>query len=461
MRPTIRKPLIIAHLTLLLLIVSALLAACGDDDSTGPPQPEPSELPVETTPQLQDCVTGVASSGALLELCLPDTWNGEILMWAHGYTNPGPHRPPYTPLELPSDEASGFPVKNIIRNVGTEANGFYGYASTSYRRNGLVAPEAAEDLEETSNWLRQQLESFAADNGLTSLPTVTYLVGASEGGLSTVLDAEGPGVGSLFDGALALCAPIGDFRRQVEWFGDFRVVYDYFFPGIMPGSAVHIPDEETVVTDANWEATVTSILTALDADPDASRQLVAVTGVPHDAGDPETLREATTQILRYSFMGTNDATTVLGGNPFGNLETIYTGSEDDAGLNAAVGRHEADNAALTSIEVAFQTDGQPRVPLLAMHTTRDPVTPMWHMDLYLAKNAGADESVTLIPVDRFGHCGFSLPELLAGFSQLVLEVKDRDLVTAASVFPTHAMKQEFLELAERGGARPLVIGEPE
>ncbi len=461
MRPTIRKPRIIASLTPPLLILSALLAACGDSDSTGPPQPEAGELPVETTPQLQDCVTGVASSGALLELCLPDTWNGEILVWAHGYTNPGPHRPPYTALELPSDEASGFPVKNIIRNVGTEATGFYGYASTSYRRNGLVAPEAVEDLAATSIWLRQQLESFAAENGFTSLPVVTYLVGASEGGLSTALATERPGVGSLFDGALALCAPIGDFRQQIEWFGDFRVVYDYFFPGIMPGSAVHIPDEETVVTDANWEATVTSILTALDAEPDASRQLVAVTGVPHDVGDPETLREATTQILRYSFMGTNDAAAVLGGNPFGNLETIYTGSEDDAGLNAAVDRHEADDDALTSIETNFQTDGQPWVPLLAMHTTRDPVTPMWHMDLYVAKNAGAEEPVTIIPVDRFGHCGFSLPELLAGFSQLILEVKDRNLVTSASAFLTLAMQQEFLELAERSGARPLVIGVPE
>jgi len=438
-------------------LICAAAVGCGDDDATGPTVPPAGTLPVETTPQLQACVTDVAPSGALLELCLPDTWNGEILVWAHGYTNPGPDRPPYTPLELPADEASGFPVKNIIRNVGTEAAGFYGYAGTSYRRNGLVAPEAADDLEEASAWVREQLEDFAADRGFVSLPVVTYLVGASEGGLATVLAAERQAAGDSFDGALALCAPVGDFERQIEWFGDFRVVYDYFFPGIMPGSAVEIPDEENVVTDANWEATVAAIRAALDTDPDATRQLAAVTDVPRDAGDPETLREATTQILRYSFMGTNDATGVLGGNPFGNQSVEYSGSDDDVALNAGVARHAADGIALAAIEAVFQTGGRPRIPLLAMHTNRDPVTPIWHTDLYQAKNAGAELAVTLIPVDRFGHCGFSLPELLAGFSQLVLEVKGQELTTSASAFPEAGMQREFMDLARRAGSKPIVM----
>ncbi len=444
-------------LTWVTAAICLLVTSCGDDDSTGPPDLPGGTLPVETTPQLQACVTDVAPGGALVELCLPDAWNGEILMWAHGYVNPGPDRPPYEPLELPADEASGIPVKDILRTVGTEASGYFGYASTSYRRNGLVAPEAAIDLSETSEWVREQLASLAAARGFNRLPVITYLVGASEGGLATVLAVEGADAGSFFDGALALCGPIGDFRSQIEWFGGFRVVYDYFFPGIMPGSAVEIPNEESVVTDGNWDATVTAILAALDADPDATQQLAAVTGVPHDAGSPETLREATTEILRYSFMGTNDATDVLGGNPFGNESTEYSGSTDDEALNAGVARHAADGTALVAIEATFQTDGQPRIPMLVMHTTRDPVIPMWHTDLYATKNAGAAEPVTLIPVDRFGHCGFSLPELLAGFSQLVLEVRDQDLVTSTSAFPTLAMREEFLDLAWRAGARPQVI----
>ena len=450
------------RLPLLPLLLCVFLASCGDDDSTGPPPgPEPTGLPIETSDQLQACVTGSTPGGALTEICLPAVWNGELVVWAHGYTNPGPDRPPYTPLELPADEASGFRVKDVVRQLGTQATGFYGYAATSYRRNGLVAPEAVTDLAETASWARDQLETLALEHGLPALPVATLLVGASEGGLSTVLALEREAVAPLFDGGLALCAPIGDFRSQIEWFGDFRVLFDYFFAGVMPGSAVEIPDEEVVVTDANWDATESAIRTSLDADPEATTQFAAVTGVPYDVGDPETLREATTQILRYSFMGTNDAADVLGGNPFLNLDTAYEGSEDDAALNAGVARHEAEAAALATIEGTFQTSGLPRLPLVAMHTSRDPVTPMWHMDLYETKSAAAVEAVSVIRVDRFGHCGFSLPELVAGFSQLVLQVDDVNLVTSAAVFPDDEMRREFLHLARRSGARPVVIAEPE
>ncbi len=443
---------------LLPLVFGVFLAACGDDDTTGPaPGPEPAELPIRTSAELQACVSGVATDGALTEVCLPDLWNGEILLWAHGYTNPGPDRPPYTPLELPAEEASGFRIKDIVRNLGTAEDGFYGYAGTSYRRNGLVAPEAVTDLEQTSAWVRSRLASLAAQNGFDELPALTYLVGASEGGLSTVLAMEKTAATSRFDGGLALCAPAGDFRGQIDWFGDFRIVFDYYFPGVMPGSAIEIPDEETVVTDTNWATTEAAIVAALLADPASTEQLVAVTEVAHDSGDPSTVEEATTQILRYSFMGTNDATAVLGGNPFANAGTVYDGSSDDVALNAGVPRYDADPAALASIESAFETTGRPQGTLLTMHTTRDPVTPIWHAELYQAKNAGTAEPVELISVDRFGHCGFSLPELLSGFSQLVAEVKDEQLVTSMTVFPTVEMQREFVELARRAGARPVVV----
>jgi hypothetical protein len=140
-------------------------------------------------------------------------------------------------------------VKDVVRQLGTQATGFYGYAATSYRRNGLVAPEAVADLEETASWARAQLEGLALEHGLPVLPVTTLLVGASEGGLSTVLAVEQAAAATPFDGGLALCAPIGDFRRQINWFGDFRILFDYFFAGVMPGSAVEIPDEEFVITD--------------------------------------------------------------------------------------------------------------------------------------------------------------------------------------------------------------------
>jgi hypothetical protein len=32
----------------------------------------------------------------------------------------------------------------------------------------------------------------------------------------------------LYLGGLAICGPIGDFGQQINYWGDFRALYDYF-----------------------------------------------------------------------------------------------------------------------------------------------------------------------------------------------------------------------------------------
>ncbi len=434
------------------------LAACDDDDATGPPLPPAPELPVQAPAQFQACVTGSSAAGALFEVCLPATWNGELVLWAHGYVNPGPGRAPFTPLELPDDEASGVTLKDIVRSLGTAQEGFYGYASTSYRRNGLVAAEAVSDLEDLAAWAESQLQTFAAQEGFDGFPVWAFLVGASEGGLSTVLAIEDARSVDAFDGGLALCGPIGNFRSQIDWFGDFRVVFDYFFPGIMPGNAIQVPDEDSVITDGNWAQVTASIAAALEAQLLTASELVAVTGLPVDPADPGSLPDVATEVLRYSFFGTNDATDILDGNPYGNENRQYSGSTEDAALNAGVDRFTPAALALATIEALYETTGRLRVPLVAMHTLDDPVTPFWHETLYQAKAtaAGSESSLVTIPVAGYRHCGFSLSELLAGFSQLVLQVKGQNLVTSSAVFPEPAQEREFLQLSRRHGAWPVV-----
>ena len=31
-----------------------------------------------------------------------------------------------------------------------------------------------------------------------------------------------------------MCGPVGDFQKQIDYLGDFRVLFDYYFPNIMP-----------------------------------------------------------------------------------------------------------------------------------------------------------------------------------------------------------------------------------
>ena len=80
---------------------------------------------------------------------------------------------------------------------------------------------------------------LVAEFGKTHSPLRTYVSAVSEGGLVAALLAErSPDV---FFGALAACGPIGSFNAQIDYIGNFRVLFDYFFPGVIPGSAIDDP----------------------------------------------------------------------------------------------------------------------------------------------------------------------------------------------------------------------------
>lgn len=429
------------RVTLTLALVAALalaLASCAEHPTAPPQQSDQPQLLTVEPAVPPGCYYGVQSSSALYQICVPPTWNGDLVLWAHGYVSPT------EPLAIPDDEVDGTPVAQIV--TGLE----YVYAATSYRANGLVAVAAVDDLTE--------LKSIVV--ALVGEPRHTYLVGGSEGALATTLAIESS---RTFSGGMPTCGPIGDFRRQINHFGDFRVVFDYFFPGIMPGTAISIPPGE--VDQDKWDDHYDpAIRAAIAADPHAAEQLIRVTGAAVDPADPASVAETAVSILWYSVFATNDARDKLGGNPFGNRWRWYSGSDNDWRLNSrwwGVARYRADAAALTAMQ-AYETSGRLKTPAVTIHTIRDPVVPYWHEPLYNLKTwfAGTRLRLTSIPADAYGHCEFALDEVLAGFAILVLRVSLRDLIAFEDVFPNSAVRQRFLDLAEIEGARPRIMERP-
>ena len=45
----------------------------------------------------------------------------------------------------------------------------------------------------------------------------------------------------MFSAGVAACGPIGDFPYQINYFGDARVTFNYFFPGVIPGDPFDPP----------------------------------------------------------------------------------------------------------------------------------------------------------------------------------------------------------------------------
>lgn len=365
-------------------------------------------------------------SGAIYRICMPapGRWNGDLVVFAHGYVAFN------EPLHIPDDqlELPGGPsLPEIVNRLG------FAFATTSYRTNGLAVREGVQDL-------RELVQIFAATHGQ---PERVYLVGASEGGIITALAVEQ--FPELFDGGLAACGPVGNFRWQINYWGDFRVIFDYFFPDLIPGSPIEIPADVIADWDTRYEP---RIRRAIWQNTDATRQLLQVTHAPIDRRDLNSVEETVLGLLWYNVFATNDGIAKLGGQPFDNTRRLYRGSDDDRRLNRLVERFQADPVALAEVERYYQTSGALISPLVTLHTTGDPIVPYWHEPLYRAKvfASGAAQLHTNIPIVRYGHCNFQASEALAGFVVLVFKVTGQHLMGAEEVLSDAGARTEFLKL---------------
>lgn len=360
--------------------------------------------PVSATPLPGPCVDSVLPGGALAKLCVPVVgWNGDLVLYAHGYVPAGAPLNAYeSQLSLPD----GTYLPALLQSLG------YAFATTSYRVNGLAILPALDDLEELT-------DAFSAQYGQ---PGHTYLTGVSEGGLITALAVEQ--APDRYDGGLTTCGPIGDFRQQIDYFGDFRVLFDYFFPGTLPPSAISIPASVML----NWESVYVPLISArLARNPLAAAELIRTSNAAFDSADLTTIGQTTLGVLWYNVFATNDAAAKLGGSPFDNTNRWYSGSRNDLRLNRLVARFSASPTALGNL-AAYQTSGQLTVPLVALHTTADEIMPYGQARAYAAKvqTSGAGR-FTLLPIQRYGHCNFTSQEVVTAFAVLVLQVTGQRL----------------------------------
>ena len=203
----------------------------------------------------------------------------------------------------------------------------------------------------------------------------------------------------------------------------------YFFPGLIPTDPITIPVE--LIDDWVNNDYFTNVAEPVIFEPSNAlslTHLLATSQLAHVPGDEETMRQAIRDAMAYNIMATNDAMDKLGGNPFDNWDRIYSGSDDDAALNAAVVRFKADQAALLAME-DYETSGWLERPLVTLHTSLDQQVPQWHENLYqqkvMANHTWMWYEDYPVPVDNFGHCNFDVAqEVMPAFFSLVTAVSD-------------------------------------
>jgi pimeloyl-ACP methyl ester carboxylesterase len=342
-------------------------------------------------------VDGSIGPGSVYRLVRPSNWNGILLLYAHGYISKD------APIGITADDEL---VISLLAPQG------FAVAVSSFSDNGWVVKDGTQRM-------HQLLGLFTSK---FAKPRRVYAAGASMGGLIAIrLIETWP---AEFAGVLPACAVAGGLAPHVDFYANVRVLFDLFYPGVLPGTAVDVPPGIDVIQDI-----VNPAVAAMTADPTGAGAIASIAQTPVQfASGPELFESIVTALGGAA--GYPEILGLTRANPyFDNTATQYTGALPAATLafiNANVQRFSGSPAGRNSIEHNYTPTGDLRIPALTLSTFRDPVVPGFHRASYgqaVAAMGNADRLVQRsVPgyFDGYGHCTFTPQELTQAFLDLVL-----------------------------------------
>ncbi|MGB6837763.1 MAG: prolyl oligopeptidase family serine peptidase [Dehalococcoidia bacterium] len=439
--------------SLIILVAASLLTACGEGEEEAVATVAAPESPVAATATPQRlAVTPVEQSFVLADPSfealpgaqalfgeyegggyrfeVPDDWNGDLVMWAHGFRGFGRT----LTVDMP-------PLRQHFIDEG------FAWAASSYRENGYVPGIGAEDT-------LALIEVFEREVGQ---PERTYLFGASMGGHVTVLSLEQRP--QAYDGALALCGVVSGVDIL-----DFLVNY------MLVAAYVTEVDLAEALADpeAFADAVEEQIIPALGGPgnyTEKGRQFASV--IKHLSGGPRPWwQEGFDDRFEPNFELLISAVAAPGGGNLAasNLDTVYhidpgLGLTDEE-LNESIPRIAFDPEAREEsyFNEFMPMSGEIEAPLLALHNTGDLWVTFSLEQSYRRTVEEASNGDLLVQraIRRPGHCNFSEAEILRAFDDLVRWVEEGlrpagDDVLAADLTDVGLEFTDPLEPGDPGG----------
>jgi pimeloyl-ACP methyl ester carboxylesterase len=404
----------------LLAGISLAAISCTDRSPVGPAlAPEVSAARVTTpgTGPWARVVTGETGPGSLYALYIPTNWNGDAIYYAHGI------RPPLDPITL-GDQDNFFAVRDALGALG------YAFAYSSFSENGLAVKDGAQRT--------HQLRAFL-NSELPGKPEHNYLAGYSLGALVALDLAERfPG---QYDGALAMCGMVGGTPLELQYVGDVRALFDYYYPGVLPGNVISVPTPPPTIGEVQAR-----VIAAITANPlglyaiASTRQTPLAFAPIGSVGDPtspafQSLVGSLITALYYQLLGTPDVLgRTHGHSPYDNRGITYTMgtlvapapvpsaliASMIANSNGGVARYDITPDAQNYLDKYYVPTGGLRIPVVSVHNFWDPLVPFFHEAALAQAAAGAGASSMLLQrgVQSYGHCNFSTAFVVSSFQTL-------------------------------------------
>jgi fermentation-respiration switch protein FrsA (DUF1100 family) len=340
---------------------------------------------------------------------VPAAWNGNLVMWAHGFRGTG--------LELTVDN---HPLRVFLLAGG------YAWAASSFSRNDYDIEAGAVDTRKLVRVFKKQVDK----------PDLVYLTGASMGGHVTGASIEK--WKKEYDGALAICGVMGDFEN-FDFFLDFNLAGQQ----IALGSSIFPVDPFYPFTTAQDIKAALELFPGgwpsfLNEDGADFKQLVEL----RSGGDRPNFDEA--WFYWNSFpeagsgipgnllfdLGVGDGTIVgRKGVVMENKDVTYQVDLDPAisffeqDLNDNIFRVKADKKArkIRGIKNVRAIEGKFNIPVLTLHNLGDLFVP-FHNEVEYYNDAAAkgnDDLLVQRAIRGVGHCDFTGSELVTAMSDLI------------------------------------------
>lgn len=358
--------------------------------------------------------------GAAYRIEVPLRWNGDLVVFAHGFRGTGT----VVWVDSPS-------LRQHFVQQG------FAWAASSYQTNGYDVGQGVRDS-------RALLDIFPTATG--GRPRDVYMTGVSMGGHITVVAIEH--YRHTFAGAMPACGVLAD-TELFDYFTDANVT-----AAALAGARIRFPLAPTPEFPAAYEQQVLDeILPELGSGfnrgvpptftPQGLRWGAAVER--RSGGDRPGFDSAFAfwnsigfpPLTRVPFLFglypgvTGGTINIAPGNVVDNRFTIYQLddrlllSRDELRLNAAVLRVARTARASRDLTGIPAVDGDPRIPVVSLHTLGDLFVPFSMEQIYAGRALlhGQRHLVASRAIRGTGHCDFNAAELVRGFDDLVRWVR--------------------------------------
>ncbi len=345
---------------------------------------------------------------------VPANWNGQLVMYAHGYAGTGAE----LRVQAPS-------LRPFLLSQG------YAWAASSYSSNYYDVQAGVEDTNALAN-------AFTTlTGGKHAAPTKTLIMGVSMGGhvAGAAVEKETQATAknkTTYAASLPLCG-VMDEEYEFQWLGDYTLAAAQlagFGPRAFPQTDYQtlLPDIKAALFSstegAQWQE---------NSVQGAKLREIARTLTGGDRPVFELgFRSATWQSAVLGTGGADGTVTgILPRNLYDNTNVSYrwtagaTPTAAEAAFNASILRVKADADANPARPDAVRwlprINGEFSVPVLTVHTLGDFYVPFAHQQKYRAAAIAAGNGDRLVQraIRAAGHCEFNAAELVEAFTDLV------------------------------------------